>query len=300
MQAPQQGQYCGRFAPSPTGPLHIGSLLAAVASFLDARAAGGRWLLRIEDIDPPREVPGASDAIIASLQRHGLSWDGDILWQSSRIDAYRDALATLRQRGLIFDCSCTRATLGPGGSCAGRCRPGPGDACAQRLRIVEALQDVDDRFLGPQRCQDMDDLPTSDITLWRKDGLPAYQLAVCVDDSWQGVNAVVRGSDLLSQSPVQAYLLTALGCPVPSYAHLPLILGEDGRKLSKQNGARAINDERPLANLRQVLALLGQESAQAEAATPEQLLACATERWTPALPPAGASPLVYADATNTP
>ena len=272
------GGYRGRFAPSPTGPLHLGSLLTAVASYLDARAAGGRWLVRVEDIDPPREVPGASAAILESLRRHGLAWDGDVVFQSARTAAYRAALVGLQERGLVFPCACTRARLGPGGSCGGRCAPRPGEACAQRLRLTPPPAGVEDRLQGPVAAE----AAVRDIVLWRKDGLPAYALAVTVDDHWQRITDVVRGADLLSHTVVQAQLMTLLGAPVPRYAHLPVLCGEDGRKLSKQNGAPAIDDSQALANLRRVLGLLRQRSAAAGAATPAELLALATDQWQPA------------------
>lgn len=277
--------YTGRFAPSPTGPLHAGSLLAAVASYLDARANGGRWLLRIEDIDPPREVAGASDAILASLARHGLTWDGDVLWQSQRMDAYRAALRSLEGKGLVFACCCSRSELGPGGNCGGRCRPKPGQATASRLRIDNDLPASTDRFLGPQPAQP----GPQDMVLWRKDDLPAYQLAVSVDDGWQGISDVVRGADLLHATPVQRMLIDALEYAPPRYAHLPLLCNEDGRKLSKQTGAPALNEEFPLANLDRALSLLGQPVTAAPDDTPATLLSRAAAVWNPAAAVSAAS-----------
>jgi glutamyl-Q tRNA(Asp) synthetase len=269
--------YTGRFAPSPTGPLHAGSLLTAVASFLDARAHDGRWLLRIEDIDPPREMPGASDRILAALTRHGLHWDGEVVWQSRRIAAYEEALASLDSQGLIFDCCCTRAELGPGGNCGERCRPEPGQPVARRLRVREGLPGFDDRFLGPQPAQP----GRQDMVLWRKDGLPAYQLAVSVDDGWQGISDVVRGADLLHATGVQRLLLAALGYQPPRYAHVPLLCNDDGRKLSKQTGAPPLDEEKPLENLIAALAMLGQRVEHRPGDTPQQLLARASAQWNP-------------------
>lgn len=248
-----------------------------MASYLDARAAGGTWLVRVEDIDPPREVAGASEAIIESLRRHELHWDEEVCYQSTRHDAYSQALQRLRTRGLVFDCVCTRATLGPGGSCGERCAPRPGEPCAQRLRISGALPTFSDLIRG---AVSTDETP-ADVVLWRKDGLPAYALAVVVDDHWQQITTVLRGSDLLEQTPVQRYLFECLEVPAPQYAHVPLVLGEDGRKLSKQNGAAPIDDATPLANLRQALALLKQPAAQSNLSSPQALLARAVEQWHP-------------------
>lgn len=269
--------YRGRFAPSPTGPLHLGSLLTAVASFLDARAMGGEWMVRIEDIDPPREIAGASQMILESLQSHGLQWDGDVVFQSARHDAYRLAMAELSTQNLVFDCNCTRATLGPGGSCGRRCAPQPGDRCAKRLSIAHAPRDFLDRFQGDVPDEDR----SQDIVIWRKDNLPSYQLAVTVDDTWQGITAVVRGADLLSQTALQVYLMGLFGGEVPSYAHVPVLCTDDGRKLSKQNGAAAIDDSSALHNLRLVLRLLQQPSADLPASTPQKLLQAAVEHWEP-------------------
>lgn len=270
--------YRGRFAPSPTGPLHAGSLAVAVAGFLDARANGGAWLLRIEDIDPPREQPGAADAIIDCLRCHGLHWNEDILWQSERHSAYRAALETLRAAGQVFPCCCTRARLGPGGSCGERCRPTASEPVAWRLRLPAALPATDDRFLGRRSHPES----RQDVILWRKDGLPAYQLAVTVDDGWQGISEVVRGADLLDETPLQCYLLELLGHCLPRYAHVPLVTDGGGQKLSKQAGATALDVAQPLANLRCALRHLRQPSAEAAAGDVQTLLRAAVEDWQPA------------------
>ncbi|GAB5415617.1 MAG: tRNA glutamyl-Q(34) synthetase GluQRS [Congregibacter sp.] len=252
----------------------MGSLLAAVASYLDARAAGGQWLVRIEDIDPPREVAGASDQILRSLQAHGLQWDEDVVYQSSRGDAYDRALEALAQTGRLFRCRCTRAILGPGGSCGRRCAPTDDDATALRFQI-DSSPHFNDRFMGPQ--------PTAnsprDLVLRRKDGLYAYALAVAVDDLWQGITDVVRGRDLLHQTHAQIELMQVMGGQAPRYAHLPLICDTAGVKLSKQAGAQAIDDRKALQNLRIVLEALGQPMAEAACGTVQELLAWATRSW---------------------
>ena len=269
--------YRGRFAPSPTGPLHLGSLVAALASFLDARQHGGQWLLRIEDIDPPRESPGASARIQNSLTRHGLHWDGDVLFQSTRLDAYRETLRALDSRGLIFPCVCTRAVLGPGGSCGGRCSPSGEAAHALRLRLPSRLPAFEDLLCGLQTPVE----ERRDVVLWRKDGLPAYALAVTVDDCAQGISHVIRGADLLGETALQRHLMAQFSKSVPSYGHVPVVRGPDGRKLSKQNGAAALDDERPLDNLRLALQMLGQDCVEAPARSPEQLLCIAVDAWQP-------------------
>jgi len=268
--------YRGRFAPSPTGPLHFGSLLAALASFLDARAAGGQWLLRIEDLDPPREVPGAADAIQRSLQAHGLLWDGSTRHQSDRSRAYDAALEHLAQSGRLFPCVCTRSVLGPGGSCGGRCTPEPGAPTSQRFRIG-APEGFADLILGPRAAPDG---TREDLVLRRRDGLYAYTLAVVVDDADQGITHVVRGADLLPETSVQIDLARALGGgSLPAFGHIPLARNEHGTKLSKQTGAPALDDTRPLENLRAALRGLNQMAADADAGTPQELLDAAICTW---------------------
>jgi glutamyl-Q tRNA(Asp) synthetase len=284
--------YRGRFAPSPSGPLHFGSLLAALGSYLDARAAGGQWLLRIEDIDPPREAPGAADSICRSLEAHGLHWDGPVLYQSTRSEAYDRALEQLQQQDRLFRCSCTRAILGPGGSCGERCTPAPDDICAIRVRLG-GERSFNDLVLGPQPSAAL----PADLVLKRKDGLYAYTLAVVVDDGWQGITDVIRGRDLLEQTPAQCRLLEYLDYPAPGYGHLPLLTGTDGHKLSKQAGATAIDDTRPLENLRRALRYLGQNSAATEAGACSELLRAATAAWDRApLRSRDADAMVYPEA----
>lgn len=235
----------GRFAPSPTGPLHFGSLLAAVGSFCMARRAGGRWLLRIEDLDPPRVVPGAADAIMRLLEQLGLYWDGPVVWQSRRTEAYQAALAKLRRQGLLFDCGCSRREIlasaphpgEEGPIYPGTCRhglPKGRKARSQRIRVTaQPVCFVDGVFGGQQQC--LNDA-VGDFVLKRADGQFAYQLAVVVDDADAGVNQVVRGADLLGSTSRQVFLQACLGLPSPRYYHLPLVLGGDGEKMSKRHG----------------------------------------------------------------
>ena len=280
--------YRGRFAPSPTGPLHLGSLIAAVASYTDARASGGQWLLRMEDLDPPREEPGAADAILASLRAHGLHWDEEVLWQSQRAAAYEAALASLDTMGLLFRCDCTRAMLGPGGACAGRCLPRQqevGTPCAIRVRVpAETCIDFTDQIQGARHEPLGRDLP--DFVLKRKDKLYAYQLAVVVDDAAQRVDHVVRGSDLLDSTGRQIYLQRQLGLPEPRYSHLPVITNAQGQKFSKQNHAPALRAGQATDNLRRALAFLGQPTAPAGLRDCAGILDHAARHWSPAAVPA--------------
>jgi len=225
----------GRFAPSPTGPLHLGSLLAAVGSYLDARAAGARWLVRIEDLDIPRVVPGCADEMLRTLETFGFEWDGEVLYQSTRRAAYRDALAELTTAGRTFRCSCSRKDLAAdddAGGYPGTCRNGPTRTgpTAVRFRVSDAPVRFDDMIQGPQT---FDLSACGDVVVERRDGLASYQLAVVVDDAFQHVTRVVRGADLLSSTPWQIDLQRALSLPQPSYGHLPLLLEPDGAKLSK-------------------------------------------------------------------
>ena len=269
--------YTGRFAPSPTGPLHIGSFLAALASWLDARAAGGRWLVRIEDLDRPRCVPGAADDILRSLERLGLAWDGEVVYQSRRLALYEEALQKLP----TYWCSCTRreiadSSLGLAVDGApiypGTCRGGAAGA-ARALRVRTSADEIcfDDRVQG-RRCQVLE-RDIGDFVLYRADGLFAYQLAVVVDDAEQDVTDVVRGADLLDSTPRQIYLQRLLGAPTPRYLHVPVALNAAGEKLSKQTGARAIEPTRD--TLRNALALLGQPAVDS--------LQDAVRNWNPAL-----------------
>jgi glutamyl-Q tRNA(Asp) synthetase len=247
----ESGRYVGRFAPSPTGPLHAGSLVAAVASYLDARANGGTWLIRIEDIDEGRAVPGAADTILEQLDWLGMHSDGEIVWQSRRKDLYEAARARLA--GNVYGCGCNRREiadsrlgLGPDGAAIypGTCRDGlaPGrEARSLRLRVPEAGADVvtfEDRFAG--RVSQRLAIESGDFVLKRADGYWAYQLAVVVDDAEQGVTDIVRGADLLDSTPRQIYLQRLLGVPTPRYLHVPVVRNANGDKLSKQTGALAV------------------------------------------------------------
>jgi glutamyl-Q tRNA(Asp) synthetase len=250
--------YRGRFAPSPTGPLHAGSMLAALGSWLVARQAGGQWRVRIEDIDPPREVAGAADAQLTTLAAFGLAADGDVVRQSRRGHLYRAALHRLIARGLAFECHCSRADLAESGGIHRRCvattpRPDP----AIRLRVADGCEVAFDDGVHGRMVQRVD-RDVGDIVLLRTDGLWAYQLAVVVDDAEQGITEVVRGADLLDSTPRQILLQRALDLPTPRYAHLPLLLGADGRKLSKSDAATPIDDAAPLAALPRLWAYLGQ------------------------------------------
>jgi glutamyl-Q tRNA(Asp) synthetase len=276
--------YVGRFAPSPTGPLHFGSLVAATGSYLRARQAGGRWLLRIEDIDPPREVAGASDDILRTLERFGFEWDGEVVFQSTRLARYRDALAALAPD--LYTCLCSRAEiaaaaqaagLAPGrypGTCRDRDRQGAG---ALRIRC-DTLPAFDDALHGhvvPARGAD-------DFVIWRRDDLPAYQWAVTVDDAWQGITEIVRGADLLATTPRQVFLLQRLGAVVPRFLHLPLVVTADGHKLSKQSGARALPERNMSTTLCAALAALGADVPAAARHEPlPQLWLWACRNWTP-------------------
>ena len=254
--------YIGRFAPSPTGPLHKGSLLAALASFLDARANGGQWLLRIEDLDPPREVPGAADLILRQLDEHGLHWDGPVLYQSSRLPAYKDALQQLSQAGLLYACYCNRARLRTLGGCYdGACRIHklnssiPDKPHAIRIQLPEqsviALNDL------IQGSLIFDLSATGDFILWRRDHLPAYQLACSLDDGYQNISHVIRGSDLFDSTPRQIHLLRCLDLATPQYGHIPVLSNAQGQKLSKQNHAPQLDSGKALVNLLDCLKLLG-------------------------------------------
>ena len=279
-------RYIGRFAPTPSGPLHLGSLYTAVASYLDARANNGLWLLRIEDIDPPREQPGASDAIIACLNQHGLLWDGDILYQSLRSKAYDQAIALLQAAGHCFYCDCSRKQLAHcQGEYSGHCRHRQltdNGKRALRLRTDTPINcDFDDRLQGHQQLPPAPAGCCHDFVIRRRDGLYAYQLAVVVDDIAQGVTDVVRGSDILDSTFRQAWLYHYLGQPRPAWLHLPVLTGSNGQKLSKQNLAEAVDDNHPADNLRTVLRLLRQPAPPADCRQPGSILAWAAQCWQP-------------------
>lgn len=228
----------GRFAPSPTGPLHLGSLVAAIGSRIFAKREGGLWLVRMEDLDTPRVVPGSAEEILAALRRYELDWDGQVVFQSQRIALYEAALAELRAKGLAYDCGCSRADLPEDAPVyPGTCRNGlQGRAPrAVRFRVPDETIWLDDLLRG--RYEEHLPTGTGDFVIKRADGIFAYQLAVVVDDAAQGVTQVVRGGDLLSSTPRQIALQRALGYPTPQYAHLLLVTNADGSKLGKRDGA---------------------------------------------------------------
>jgi glutamyl-Q tRNA(Asp) synthetase len=289
----------GRFAPSPTGPLHAGSLVAALASWLDARAQGGRWLVRIEDVDTPRCLPGMGEHILGQLAALGLVPDAVPLWQSSRAAAYQAALDRLLADGMAYPCGCSRREIDAAWAALGRphgrfeervypgtCRSGlqGKPARATRLRTLRdgASVQIDwtDRRLGPQ--QQSLAQAVGDFILHRADGLWAYQLAVVVDDAAQGVSDVVRGADLADNTARQIHLQRLLGLPLPRYLHTPLVLAADGHKLSKQNGAAALDTRRPLAALQAAGAVLGLPPLPATQLA--DWLASATRAWAAAWP----------------
>lgn len=275
--------YVGRFAPSPTGALHLGSLTTAVASFLDARHHDGRWLLRIEDLDAPRVVAGAADAMLRSLEDLGFGWDGPVTYQSRRLALYQQALDDLGRRGQLYACSCSRRDRGgtdDAGGYAGTCRAGPtrpGPVATRFRADLNPVPDLADRLLG---ICDSARAAAGDPILRRRDGLYAYQLAVVVDDAEQQVSDIVRGADLLPSTYWQRSLQRALQLPEPRYAHLPLVCEADGRKLSKSahpvEGAMADASER----LWRVLSLLRQAPPpELRRAPPPELWAWAVAHW---------------------
>lgn len=273
--------YIGRFAPSPSGELHFGSLIAALGSYLQARAQHGIWRVRIEDIDPPREVPGAAETILRQLEHYGLHWDGDVLWQSQRHDAYREALAWLHEQDLSYYCTCTRARIQHiGGIYDGHCRDlrhGPTQASV-RIKQRHPVLQFTDRLRGTIQA-DLQ-LAREDFIIHRRDGLFAYNLAVVVDDHFQGVTEIVRGADLIEPTVRQISLYQQFGWRAPDYIHLPLALNEQGAKLSKQNHAPALPQGDPRPVLIQALRFLGQEtSIPWQDLSVAELLHMAVENW---------------------
>lgn len=278
----------GRFAPSPTGPLHLGSLLAAVGSFCQARSRGGQWLLRIEDLDPPRTVDGAADDIFRTLEACAMGWDGEVLWQSRRLEVYAEALGRLQRAGRVYPCYCSRkeiariAQAGPVGMIyPGTCRalpPRDQGQRALRLRTGDEPIGFEDLLHGPCSWQIESEL--GDFVLQRADGLFAYQLAVVVDDEDQGITEVVRGADLLDCTPLQLLLQQLLGYATPSYLHLPVLINTLGKKLSKQHMAPAVDRQNPGPALLQVLSLLGQDPDPGLAGeSPAVIMDWAVDHW---------------------
>lgn len=282
--------YRGRFAPSPTGPLHFGSLVAAVGSYLDARTQGGEWLVRMEDVDTSRNVPGAAESILKTLEAFGFEWDGPVLFQSSRFEAYTEALEQLKRAGQSYGCACSRkeiadsATLPAvdgGLAYPGTCRAGlpPGrEARAWRLRVSDEEIAFADRVQG--RVAQHLESDVGDFVLRRADGLFAYQLAVAVDDDFQAISNIVRGADLLASTPRQIWLQRCLGFSTPIYAHLPVAANAAGEKLSKQTLARPLLSEIAAAELVRALDFLGQAvPAELARATVAEVWAWALENW---------------------
>ena len=258
----QQTVYRGRFAPSPTGPLHFGSLVAAVASYSQAKAMKGEWLLRIEDIDPPRNVPGAADSIIRTLEKFGFEWDGEIVYQQKRLEFYQSAIEQLQAEGLLYRCQCSRkdiAILSSSGRYPGTCRTLhlPASALASwRILTEQSHIRFEDRIQGPQHVRLFEDI--GDFVVKRADGVYSYQLAVAVDDVDQKISEVVRGYDLLDSTSRQLYLQQQLGYTSPVYAHHPIAVNAEGEKLSKQTYATALKTEQVQLQLWRALVFLGQ------------------------------------------
>lgn len=281
--------YTGRFAPSPTGLLHIGSLLTAVASYADARSNGGKWLVRMEDLDPPREMPGAASHILHTLEAFGFEWDGEVAYQSHRYALYEETLCRLQTAGLVYPCHCSRkdwqagARRGADGFVYnGRCRhPGQrpalqGKQPAWRIRVPNRIIGFSDGIVSSYAQNLAGDI--GDFVLLRADGYWAYQLAVVADDAEQGVTHIVRGQDLLVSTPRQIYLQQCLGVPTPQYAHLPLLINTQGQKWSKQTLAPALDLNRREQLLRQVFRYLNLPEAP-ETDRPAELLDWAVAHW---------------------
>lgn len=285
MQTREPVPYVGRFAPSPTGPLHFGSLVAAVASYLQARVNGGRWLLRIEDIDPPREQAGAAAEIVRSLERYGFEWDGDVIYQSTSSEAHEAALAVLIERNLAYRCQCSRRDLAdaPRGALGviypGTCRNGcdAGEA-AIRVRTNDSEIAFDDILQG--RIAQHLESESGDFVIRRRDGLIAYHLAVVVDDEIQGITEIVRGIDLIDSTPRQIWLQQLLEFRTPTYVHIPVITHADGDKLSKLTGAPGVSEDDVEQTLVEALiALQQQPPPELAQVTLGEIWSWATENW---------------------
>ena len=269
--------YVGRFAPSPTGSLHLGSLVAALGSYVDARSHGGRWLVRMEDLDTARVIPGCADRILRTLEAFGLNWDGTIEYQSARIAHYAHALEKLRALGATFECSCPRRARDPESGYPGTCRGGPtrSGPTATRFHVDDSVVSFEDRAQGKCRFALRE---RGDVIVRRRDGAFAYQLAVVVDDARQGITDVVRGADLLDSTPWQLALQRALLLPAPRYLHLPLVVEPTGEKLAKSRRSIALEGIEPASRLHAALRLLRQDPPDALKLEPAPLVlewACA-------------------------
>ena len=277
----QTANYIGRFAPSPSGPLHFGSLIAAVGSYLQAKSQQGKWLLRIEDIDTPRVQAGADSAIMRTLEAFGLHWDDAVIYQSQRLARYEQVFNDLQQRHLLYGCQCTRREISlAGGSYPGTCADlnlskAP---LAWRLKAAGVSTAFTDLIFASQQIDST--LAQEDYIVKRRDGLFSYQLVVVIDDLDQQITEVIRGADLLSMTPRQQHLFTLLGQPAPYYGHLPLAVSSPGQKLSKQNHASALAQWPLQHSLAAALALLGHPVPQALSAAPvTDILAWAVQHW---------------------
>jgi len=272
--------YRGRFAPSPTGPLHFGSLVAAVGSYLQARSLNGAWLVRMEDLDTPRNVRGAAEGILQDLERFGLHWDEAVVYQRNRLDIYADALDRLRRKALVYDCGCSRRDL-EDGIYPGTCRhglPAGREVRSVRVRTNELPVSLTDQVQG-KLVQKLE-TAFGDFVVLRADGIFAYHLAVTVDDALQSVSEIVRGADLLDSTPRQIHLQDCLGLPTPAYAHLPVAVNDEGQKLSKQTFARPVGDRPPAAVLFEVLGFLGQRPLPDLRAAPvKEVIAWGVANW---------------------
>lgn len=251
----------GRFAPSPTGPLHYGSLLTAVASYLNIRAQNGTWLVRIDDLDPPREMAGAASEILHALEAYGLHWDHNVVYQSNRQHIYADALSALQKKGLVYSCSCSRKDILKRGErvYSGHCRKGHltgQKQYAMRIKVPETTLSWNDLIQGPQVTELFQ--ANGDFVVRRADGLYAYHLAVVIDDAKQGITESIRGADLLPSTSAQRYLQQVLDIAPLQYGHIPVAVNAKGEKLSKQTGAVAISTSNPATTLFKVLQDLGQ------------------------------------------
>lgn len=273
--------YIGRFAPSPSGALHFGSLIAALGSFLQARSQQGKWLVRIEDIDPPREVPGAASQILTTLEHYGLFWDGDILYQSQRKEAYLEVLNQLKAQDMAYCCDCTRSRIQSlGGFYDGYCRHRNNlpENTALRLHQTKPVYTFYDGLLGTVKVNPK--MAKEDFIIHRRDGLFAYNLAVVVDDHYQRITEIVRGADLIEPTARQLSLYRLLGYDEPGFIHLPLAVNEQGHKLSKQNHAPALSLKEPVPVLVAALNFLGQTlPASPMDATKEELISWAITHW---------------------
>ncbi len=281
----------GRFAPSPTGPLHYGSLLAAVASYLNIRSKNGTWLVRIDDLDPPREMAGAASDILHSLESFGLHWDSDIVYQSRRLRAYDEALTKLQQKELIYPCSCSRKDIVKRGETVytGHCRNGHNKIQKHnsiRIKVPQQTINWSDMVQGPQSADIFQDY--GDFIVRRADDLHAYHLAVVVDDAYQGITESIRGADLLSSTFAQIYLQQVLDIEPPQYAHIPVAVNSFGEKLSKQSGAAPVSRQDPPRTLFKTLKDLGQNPPKdLEASSTSDILHWGKKNWDLQKIPAG-------------